>query len=199
MTSTENKQPQLWKSLDGTFMWLAPVDTDTEFIKINEEDLLNDPAVDKGQPLQKPDHFSLLLGIPENFSTGTHLTAEVFMNKQKPFDVHLSELGFFTNDKVFEDGSKHQWDVLWAKPDEESEGKLRALQEILTKIYNVPWHHPDGYHPHLTLAYLKHGTAEKYVTKGGFEVTLRVDKVHFKKHRSQVIIDDILLQGEDDA
>ena len=79
------------------------------------------------------------------------------IKKYKPIKLKISDIGMFDTDK---------YDVLKldVKPTEEL---LKYRDDLINNTTNTQTY-PD-YHPHMTLAYVKKGTAKKYLKKIKFD------------------------------
>jgi hypothetical protein len=96
-------------------------------------------------------------------------TAKVFPTK--PLEIKLSGLAYFENkDK----------DVLYAKVQMTDE--LLELHKAFVDHYNIKWQHPE-YTPHVTIAFLKPGTAKKYAESIKWDgATFQAKSVEWREH-----------------
>jgi predicted phosphodiesterase len=125
--------------------------------RIFPEDWLEDPDVSK-KPRESDPHISILLGLPEPPSEPfTRVLSNI-----SPIDIEYTSLGVFRNSKVFSDGKVHKWDTLYLKCDT-NDSPLLHLHEMFSNEYNIKWHFPQ-YTPHITVGFLKYGTADKYLS-----------------------------------
>lgn len=134
-------------------------------VKIAEEDL--DKQSGKN-PIETNHHISVHVMLPNK--PGPEMAAK--LAKTDAFLVSFDTLGCFENkDK----------DVLFIKVNVCDE--LLRLHKLLVDEYKIPWQHPQ-YTPHITLAFLKPGTAKKYVKKLDKPVTAIAWDVEFRQHAS---------------
>jgi hypothetical protein len=156
------------KQFEGTFSVLIPLlelgDYTSQFVldNVNDSDLLRDPAVHKGEPLEKDPHVTVLMGLDEKQCEIARKICEDY----EPFNMGLGSFTVFRTSKTFEDGSYHEYDVLVRRmlsPD------LIILHNLLVSETGKSWHFPQ-YHAHLTYAYLKYGTGQAYADKFNTEI-----------------------------
>lgn len=114
---------------------------------IDEEDLYTEEG-DRSYGIEDEPHITLLYGLNNNVSS-----ANVFeiLNNFKVDKIKLTEVTAFKNEKF----DVLKWDV-----------ECETLFEINKELVKLPHKNdfPD-YHPHATIAYLKSGTADKYIEK----------------------------------
>jgi hypothetical protein len=112
-------------------------------------------------------HISLHVLLPHMWIPED--TAKVF--PAKPLEIKLTGLGCFENkDK----------DVLYAKVQMTDE--LLKLHKTFVDHYNIKWQHPE-YTPHATIAFLKPGTAKKYVESIKWEgCTFQAKSIEWREH-----------------
>lgn len=101
--------------------------------------------------LEKQPHITLLYGlIPKENKKEDVLD---WLKSLKSFNLKMENIGIFENDK---------FDVV--KIDiEPTKQLLKYREDSLEKFPNVQSF--DGYHPHMTLAYIKSGKGKKYIQK----------------------------------
>jgi 2'-5' RNA ligase len=148
--------------------------------QIDQEDFLKDSEVNQGRNVEARQHITLHLGAKSRTDGMTK-----FIKALPQFSLIIDGLGVFSNEpRRFEsDGKEHSWDVLYAQVQDHS-GSLEKLHEMLVRESGVPADYP--FHPHLTLAYLKFGRAQKYIDKAKIGPwSLKMQQVHFKtfQHR----------------
>lgn len=143
--------------------WLIP--------KIDPDDLDFQPGK---IPIETRHHVSVHVMLPNKPTP----QLEAKIRAIEAFNVELGPLGCFHNDKN---------DVLFLKVDV-TEPLLR-LHQLLVNEYKIPWRHPS-YTPHVTLAFLKPGRAEKYTQHPPDKSPLNplgrafADKLEFHQHAS---------------
>jgi hypothetical protein len=123
-----------------------------------------------GRPSEEH-HLSVMLGLPSMPDQ-----AAIDMVKAcLPVNITVDQLGYFSNEG---------WDVLYAKPEVNS--TILRLQQGISDCYNVKWHFPQ-YQPHITIAFLQPGTAEKYVKLETGVLTTTATQVVWKKYKDKRI------------
>lgn len=153
MTSSENKAKKYYASL--SLPW-------TDFTTlIDKKDLFEENR------FVKCHHISLHVLLPHMWIPEE--TAKVFPTK--PLEIKLTGLGCFENkDK----------DVLYAKV--EMTDELLKLHKTFVDHYNIKWQHPE-YTPHVTIAFLKPGTAKKYVESIKWDgATFQATEIEWREH-----------------
>lgn len=180
--------PAPFPDFTGTFWYSLPLPCSGSSlaqamgVALSLHDLLDDPAV-VPDPIETKPHLTLLQGVP---------AVERECLRQMPGErpnVAFDSLGFFSNDKVFaSDGKRHAWDVLYVKPTADTVKALKVLQDKLAALHGLKWHF-DEYKPHVTLAYLKHGCAAKYVKPlpGNQALQCRCRSVWLQAHRDDKV------------
>ena len=138
-------------------MAYVPLGDSKSIIAIDPDDLCDDIKVTT-KPIEDEPHLTLAMTIPPN----SDLTVlQNLCNWTPPVTISVKGLGCFSNqDKKFEDGSLHSYDVLYLEP--EVGEHLLKLHTSIHNAYNIRWQFPS-FVPHITLAYLKHGRAQKYI------------------------------------
>jgi hypothetical protein len=128
---------------------------------IDKKDLLEEDR------FVKCHHISLHVLLPHMWIPED--TAKVFPTK--PLEIKLTGLGYFENkDK----------DVLYAKVQMTDE--LLKLHKAFVDHYNIKWQHPE-YTPHVTIAFLKPGTAKKYAESIKWDgVTFQAKSIEWREH-----------------
>jgi len=143
---------------------------------IDKDDLLDDPDVNKGRTIETDTHITVHLGgklYSEDFKN--------FFKSAKPFPVTIEGLGSFSNeDRKFDDGTLHSFDVLFAN----ASGDLHTLNQIFVDETSVQ--NDFEYSPHVTIAYLKYGKADKYIKANTMPATkIMVDALKFSKFQDR--------------
>src|SRR5579872_1746490 len=133
---------------------------------ISEEDLSKDTLITHGNPIETESHITLLMGIPvEKCDSVADEKIRQFISSENPPVLYVKSFSKFSNpDKIFEDGSHHSWEVVYAEIDEKSVDILKTYQKFFENLFDVRWHFPE-FKPHITIAYLKYGTADKYLKR----------------------------------
>lgn len=163
---------------------LAQLIVDFADLVIPKEWLLQDEAVKK-DPVERDTHVTLFFGLPKQEPSAELKKALLDLGS---FEVQLGELSKFEcRDKVFEDGTKHSFDVAYIAVVDPS-GKLQKLHDLLGADFKAKDEH-EKYTPHLTIAYLKPGQGQAVVERGtklGFfrDKGFKIDKVLFRQFRS---------------
>jgi 2'-5' RNA ligase len=150
------------RNFEGTFSVLVPIELgrlNEEFVNeyVDEKDKCKDPMIFKGRCIEDDPHITLLMGLPDEDAAKVKKACESI----GVFEIIIGSAGKFSSERTFEDGKKHSWDVLW-RDVISPKGELQTIHENLKKLFGVEWHFPE-YKPHLTVAYLTHGSAEKYL------------------------------------
>jgi 2'-5' RNA ligase len=149
-------------NFEGTY--LPMIDLDELTPKLNEsitdhidkDDLLDDKDV-TDNPIETHHHITLHIGLGFDDKKYTQVS-----DRHEPFTVTIGGLGKFSNkEKKFDDGTVHSYDVLWVDI-KDQDGKLLALHEDFVDTFDKKYPQKE-YKPHLTLAYLKHGKAQRYI------------------------------------
>lgn len=151
--------------------------------KIEKEDLLEDEVIAKNGPIETHHHITLLMGLPSSPTSNTVNK----INALHPLQIELSQkLHYFSNPPKLIEGKQRSWDVLLLEPSKEDAGFLicNDLHQHLCEEYKLKWHF-DKYNPHVTIAYLKYGTAQKYVNVLQAPLKFDADHVEWKKFRDK--------------
>jgi hypothetical protein len=129
--------------------------------QIDKKDLLEEDR------FVKCHHISLHVLLPHMWIPED--TTKVFPTK--PLEIKLTGLGYFENkDK----------DVLYAKVQMTDE--LLKLHKTFVDHYNIKWQHPE-YTPHVTIAFLKPGTARKYAESIKWDgATFQAKSIEWREH-----------------
>lgn len=175
----------------GKFMALLPVETKVT-IDIDPDDLCDDQAVTK-KPLEDEFHITLCMTIKDPIDPD-YMSEVASVNP--PFEIKIEKLNAFVNvDRKFDDGSVHSYDVLYMEVPVTEE--LLILQAAATKPSGAKWHWPE-YKPHITIAYLKAGRAQKYIDayKQGQQV-IECKKLQFRKYKDRQKSDTFVLGTHD--
>ena len=154
---------------------------------IDENDLLKDEKVNQGKTIEKDTHITVHIGaksIPFNFK-------RFLSQKYPPFKVLVGKLSCFSNkDRKFEDDSLHSFDILFADV-EDPTGILHRLNQDIVTCTQVE--NDYAFSPHVTIAYLKHGLAQKYIDKAEMPVTeVLVKNLKFSKFRQREVPSEII-------
>jgi 2'-5' RNA ligase len=122
---------------------------------IDKDDLLNDEIVTK-HPIESDHHITLHFGLPFDDKMYKKVASET-----SQFILTIRDFGSFTNkDKKFDDGTTHSYDILWV--DVKDPGSdLSSLHEKLVEESGIKPR--NAFKPHVTVAYLKYGKAQKYI------------------------------------
>ena len=79
---------------------------------------------------------------------------------------------------------ERSWDVLYCVPSSKDDA-FYQLHKYLCDHYGMKWHFPE-YHPHITIAYLKYGTAQKYVNMlQDKPITVQATNIQWKKFQDK--------------
>lgn len=141
---------------------------------IEKEDISHDPTVDV--KVETKPHITVHMNLKNDLETLRKVCKEI-----EPFTIVISGLGMFQTKKTY-DGEEHKWDVLWRYVTD-GKGQLKSFHEKLVTAFNQKWHF-DEYKPHVTIAFLEYGKAEKYVKKGDEKRWfITVDHVIFSKFK----------------
>lgn len=116
--------------------------------KISKEDLYEENGNDYG--LETEPHVTVLYGLHEEVDEEKLINFVKEFCKSSPIEIQISKMGVFKNSK---------FEVL--KLDVESQ-TLKALNKALSENFPYTSKFPT-YEPHITLAYLKKGTSNKYL------------------------------------
>lgn len=132
---------------------------------IPRQHLLQDKTV-KEDPIERDTHITVFFRL-ENKAPSAELIAAC--KKLGPFSVKLGDLKVFQQrDKVFDDGSKHSYDVVVIDVVDPS-GKMHLLHRLWGDAYGISAEREAKtdyvYHPHLTIAYQVAGTGEDTVER----------------------------------
>lgn len=185
--------------MQGTFWWSIPLTADPMMqnilSQIDPQDLLWDPIISKNRPVETDPHLTLLLNVP-NPRTDTQALqrqSEVdwYLTSQPKRTLTFSQLGFFTNPPKMIEGQARSWDVLYIDPDPVSNQYLTQLHmDLKSRYQNVPQPRAE-FNPHLTLCYLKFGTAQKYLDLFNPQqpLALKLDRFLFRKFRDHTVAD----------
>lgn len=141
---------------------VPPFQSLIEFVKAIPDEIVYQPgSADYGK--EKNPHVTILYGIEASDET----KAKGLLNRMnKKINVQLGKVTLFTNNP--------QFDVL--KIDVHSQD-LTQLNALLSKSVKFKNDYP-GYHPHLTLAYLKKGQGKQYNGDNRFEgMNLSLDTI----------------------
>lgn len=115
--------------------------------KIKKEDIHQDSNNTMG--LEDNPHVTLLYGLHKNVTTDD--VKKALKNLKLPDTIKVKGISKFEND---------EYDVLKFDVDK------KGLSEINTALKELPYTNKyDDYKPHLTIAYLKKGKADKYINK----------------------------------
>lgn len=131
---------------------------------LDESDLDGKP----GRAIERRHHISLHVLLPSRPSP--ELIAN--LKECKAPTITLDGLDCFENKAN---------DVLFLKVQVEDD--LLALHKLLVQEYGIPWQHPE-YKPHVTIAFMKPGTAKKYLDKLDKmkATTVIANTVEFRQH-----------------
>lgn len=135
------------------------------FVELAKEDLDIQPGKN---PIETNHHISVHVMLPNKPSQ----ELEAKLAATKAFAVTLDTLGCFENKDN---------DVLFIKVNVSDQ--LLGLHKLLVEDYKIPWRHPE-YTPHVTLAFLKRGTAKKYVAKLEKPIMAIAGQIEFRQHAS---------------
>lgn len=152
-------------------------------------DLCDDNAINSGNcnsficsllillVIETDPHITVHMGLDNNIEL-----VRSICKRTKPFYLSIKNMGKFSNVMNVEE-KERKWDVLWREiPDEK--GELNDLHQQFVNAFNKTWHHPK-YNAHLTVAYLKHGAADKYIdTDREVSATIHVKELIYKKFKS---------------
>ncbi len=126
---------------------------------IQKGDLLVDDQINKGRAIETDTHVTLHLGAPQRLEA-----IDKVIRRTEVFDVTIEGLDCFSNaPRKFTDdpdGKEHAWDVLFAKIADPL-GRLVQLHRLFVQETKIEPDYP--FHPHVTMAYLRHGCARKYI------------------------------------
>jgi 2'-5' RNA ligase len=120
--------------------------------KIEEDDIYD--TEDKDYGLETMPHVTVVYGLLSDEMTKEIKEEEIYplLENIKPFELSGVSITSFEND---------DFDVL--KIDVEPNKELLKLRKKLLKFPNEQTY--KDYHPHITISYLKKGTANKYIKK----------------------------------
>lgn len=119
-------------------------------------------------------HVTLLYGLVDNDPS----ELEALLNRVNPFEIRLGLITAFKDNKDYE--------VL--KIDVESSG-LHKLHYLIEKLFPNKNSYPT-YAPHVTIAFLKKGEADKFIGDEKFKgITFKANKIRFsdKDHKETII------------
>lgn len=131
---------------------------------IEDKHLYTNPEEDRSYGRENEIHCTVLYGIHDKKSDAVRK----LLKDTTPFDIKLGKLSVFTNPESF--------DVLKV---EVTGKKLHNLHNLLCNNLEVTQSYPD-YNPHVTIAYMKKGTAKPFIGNDVFSDTvMKVDEVVF--------------------
>lgn len=133
--------------------------------KIDKEDLYEEDGNNYG--LEHESHVTVLYGLHEDVDEN-QLINFVKEHCPKPIEISISKMGVFKNSK---------FEVL--KLDVDSQ-ELKDLNKIICENFPYTSKFPD-YNPHITIAYLKKGTSQKYLKDLKTPVTKSLDTFLYSK------------------
>lgn len=144
----------------GTSLLVADLSAlDKATPQIDPDDLYIHPSLRKGNALETDRHLTLLFGMKEGLSP---TLTKAITSLVRPFWVKAAKLGaFLTRGKTFDDGTVHSYDILHVVLEESKHQELTHIRELAMRDTNTVPEYP--FKPHLTLAYLKAGRAQKYI------------------------------------
>lgn len=149
---------------------------------VPDDHLCTDEAVTNGKPRETSHHITIKVGIRPTVAV-QELQSALRDAGIAPFWVTIGRrLGHFHNRGKFSDGKVHKRDVLFAEVEDEG-GQLSAIRDAMRpfEVQDRPSDRLREYHPHVTLAFLKYGTAQAYVAdKPRAGLPVRVDAVVLK-------------------
>ena len=128
---------------------------------IDEKDIYDDDKNDFGYETES--HITLLYGIhPKEINK-----EEIFeyLKSIKSLELEIDNVSIFENDKF----DVVKFDI---KPTKEL---LKIRKYLIENIKNTQSF--DGYHPHMTIAYVKKGEGEKYIKNLKEKIKIKLDKV----------------------
>lgn len=178
--SKETEAPKR-PNLQGTYGVLLPMDALNVHVapilkSIYPADLLYDDVIGHGNPIEKELHVTLAIGIADWDPKIGQMLADC-----GAFKIVVDQLGFFTNAPREIQGEMRSWDVLYARVDTERSPQLLKLHAQFAAV-NKSEH--KEYKPHITLAYMRYGSAAKAIAAspkfGPFEINVNV--VHWKPY-----------------
>lgn len=102
-------------------------------------------------------HITLLYGLHKGIEPEEFMK---YLPRLKDIDISLTGIGMFENEK---------YDVL--KFDVESE-MCNEINEILAENFECTNEY-DGYEPHITISYMKCGTAKKYCSSESLDIVVK--------------------------
>ena len=186
-----------WVDYSGTWWASLPCKESISSLEpilsaIDPEDLFYD-VISKNKPIEAHHHVTLCMGLPEQWTTEW----QNLIRRTKAFSVTCTTLGYFTNPPKEIQGKMRGWDVLWVKPEVEGT-PVQSMHQWLVDTHGVKQIH-DTYHPHVTLCYLKYGTAQKYVETLKFQLLLQFEKIEWKKFRDKTAPVKHLFLDSDDS
>lgn len=111
--------------------------------------------------LEANPHVTIKYGLTNDDPEGVRYIARQF----QPFYISLGDVSLFTNDK---------FDVVKIEIEGDT---LRQLNKAIAGLGSVDTH--PGYNPHLTLAYVKPGTGEKYLSLSAPHQSVMVSTISF--------------------
>jgi len=149
--------------------------------------LLRDEAVRK-DPIERDSHVTVFFKTPDR-EPSQHLREQCLAHG--PFDLWLGDAHCFEiRDKMFDDGSKHSFDVVHIQvADAAPDFKLKKLHDLFGADYKAKSEH-ETFEPHLTIAYVKPDTGKEVVEhlnnfKFLAKQKLHFDQIHLKEFRGK--------------
>lgn len=129
--------------------------------EINDEDLYDKKGEDLGK--EEESHVTILFGFKDN-EIKTEDIKNIVKDTQS-FTIELTGISYFDNE---------EYDVL------KFDVKSNKLHELNNKASNLPHEqlYPD-YNPHMTIAYLQKGTADKYTKKFNNPIELKSEYFYY--------------------
>lgn len=135
---------------------------------IDEEDIYDTDEEDYG--LEEQPHITILYGIHED-EIDPSVIVDMIEQRMEPFSIQISEIDIFEND---------DYDVV--KYNVPVTDTLKEYREMFENSFENTQTF-DGYHPHMTIAYVKSGTGKKYKKKLDKPFKVRFSKGVYSYHK----------------
>ena len=152
----------------GCLMFKVPFKNWSKLLNTIDKDDLYTEEGDDGYGLETESHVTVLYGLHEEVDEKNLIDWIKDFSKDMEYHISISKMGVFKNSK---------FEVLKLDVDSES---LKYFNKKLCENFPYTSKFPE-YNPHITIAYLKKGTSQKYLKKISTPIELNLETLIYSK------------------